>query len=157
MTTDTSRRKTLLINRNLQMSFLTYTLSIAVVVMGVFFAANRYFFWAFERRGKSMGLSDGHIFFKFLSEQRWTMDMIYLVTGAIVCLILAGMGLYLSNRVAGPIYHLHQHLLDFLKGQKVDKLEFREKDYFSEVAETVNQILDKYDAASTQAPTKKAQ
>ncbi len=137
------RRKVLLINRKFQMSFLSYTLSIAVVIMAVFFAANRYFFWAFERKGKAMGLDEGHIFFRFLAEQRWTMDLIYLITGVVACAILLAYGLYLSNRVAGPLYNLQQYLESYLAGRRQGPLQFREKDYFQELAVVVSDTVER--------------
>lgn len=140
-----NQRKVLLINRKFQLSFLSYTLSIAVVIMAVFFAANRYFFWAFERKGRAMGLEEGHIFFRFLAEQRGTMDLIYLTTGVVACVILLAHGLYLSNRVAGPLYNLQKYLQDYLAGRKQAPLQFREKDYFQELAETVTETVERSD------------
>jgi hypothetical protein len=140
---DLGRRKVLLINRKFQLSFLSYTLSIAVTVMAVFFVANRYFFWAFARKGQAMGLDEGHIFFRFLAEQRWTMDLIYLATGAVVCAILLAHGLYLSNRVAGPLYNLQKYLQDYLSGRRQGTLQFREKDYFQELASVVSETVER--------------
>ena len=108
----------------------------------MFFAANRYFFWKFAQKGRSMGFDENHIFFKFLNEQRWSLDVIYLVTAVIACGILLAHGLYLSNRVAGPLHRLNQYLRNMLDGRENAPLSFREKDYFQELTQSVNEAAE---------------
>jgi uncharacterized paraquat-inducible protein A len=136
-----SKRKKLLINPEFQLSFLTYTLGIAATILVVFFGANRFFFWRFKQKGIDIGLPADHVFFRFINEQQWNMDLIFLVTAVIALAALIFYGLYLSNRIAGPIYHLETHLQKRLSGEKTPALKFRTKDYFKELEDPVNRLL----------------
>src|ERR1700722_13141193 len=95
------RRKYLLINPQFQLSFLGYTIGMALVIVAVFYFSNMYFFWRFAEKGKEIGLEPDHIFFKFLKEQHQTMDIIFLVTAVFAFIFLIVYGYYLSHRVAG--------------------------------------------------------
>lgn len=135
---DKDERKKLLINPPFQLNFLSYTLGTSLTVVLIFFAANRYFFWKFVEKGRTMGLPENHVFFRFLDEQQFTFDMIFLVSSLAVIGLLVFYGLYLSNRIAGPIHHLKGYLEARLKNQAVGELRFRERDYFRELEEVVN-------------------
>lgn len=64
-------------------------------------------------------------------------------------LILIGyVGIFLtailfSNRLAGPIYRLKRHMNELTEGKKVQPLRFRRNDYFVEVSETYNKLIDR--------------
>jgi hypothetical protein len=135
-------RKKLLIDPEFQKSFLTYTIGTAMAVVGVFFLAIRVFFWRLETKGVAIGLPSDHIFFQFVREQRWTMDVIFLVTACATVAILVSTGLHLSNRIAGPIYRARKYLAAYREGNKAGKLAFREKDYFTELATSINEALE---------------
>lgn len=135
------RRLILLINRKFQMSFLLYTIASAWVILAITFGANRYFFWKFAQKGEMLGLRPGHIFFRFLEEQRWTMDLIFLGTALLSSFFLIGYGLYLSNRIAGPLHQLKNYLEAVGNGKNLHPLKFRKNDYFQELAEVTNQCF----------------
>ena len=132
--TNTNQRKKLLVEPEFQKSFLAYTVSIAMVVAGVFFTAIRIFFWKLEMKGEAIGLPVNHIFFQFVREQRWNMDVIFLITSVLTIGILVATGLHLSNRIAGPIYRLKKFLADYRAGTAKGPMSFRENDYFHSLA-----------------------
>ena len=139
------RRKQLLIDPHFQMSFLGYSVSTAILVTAIFFTANRVFFWFFAQKGKTLGLPENHIFFRFIAQQRWTMDLISVITALLVSAVLVAYGLYFSNRIAGPIYHLKNHLRDRSEGKSRGPLHFRNNDFFPELPELVNRALNSSD------------
>lgn len=49
--------------------------------------------------------------------------------------------MYLSNRIAGPIYQLKKHLNEYQNGKEYSDIQFREKDFFQELAQSVNQSI----------------
>lgn len=49
-------------------------------------------------------------------------------------------GLYLTNRIAGPIYKLKIHMEKLAEGQEVEDIAFRKNDYFKELAELFNKL-----------------
>lgn len=56
--------------------------------------------------------------------------------------------IFLSHKIAGPLYKLQKHLRDVGTGKFSNKLEFRRGDYFQEIADDLNtaieQIEDQY-------------
>ncbi len=146
-------RKKLLIDPEFQKNFLAYTVGSSLVVVAIFFTAIRLFFWRLESKGIAIGLPKDHIFFQFVREQRWTMDVIFLLTACATVAILVSAGLHLSNRIAGPIYRAKKYLADLKSGEKVGQLSFRQKDYFQELAVSINEALQ-HSADAEQEKTK---
>lgn len=136
-----NRRKILYIDPPFQNSFLKYTVGSAIGVSGFYFLAIRIFFWRFKAKGASIGLSPNHVFFRFLDDQRASLDLIFAVATLLMSACLVIYGLYLSNRIAGPIYHLKKYLKAFREGRSQGPLKFRTHDYFTAVADEVNATL----------------
>lgn len=47
-----------------------------------------------------------------------------------------------SNRIAGPIYNMNRQLLNYISGVKSERIRIRKSDYFHDLAENINTILD---------------
>ena len=138
-----SGRKVLLINRPFQISFLKHVLSLALIVLGIFYSALYYLFYSFRKQGLKIGLDSDHVFFRFIEKQQFTMDIIFGITMVITILVIVGYGLLLSNRVAGPLHRLKTYLSEYKNQKEFQELKFREDDYFSDLAEVVNDALRK--------------
>lgn len=61
---------------------------------------------------------------------------IFLMVGIFVISIL------FSNRLAGPIYRMRRHMDDFAQGKTVPPLKFRKEDYFSELEDSYNRLIN---------------
>ena len=120
---------------------MAFTIATTLIVIAANYFAIEYFFFKFNKLGTSIGLSADHVFFKFLGEQKHSMDLVFLVTGIVCFLILIIAGLYISHRVAGPLYRLHKHMNDVADGKTTNEVKFRNKDYFPELAEAYNKQL----------------
>src|SRR3989338_1366897 len=60
----------------------------------------------------------------------------------ILSLILSWWGLYLSHRVAGPVYALSRFLTSMMSQKKIDRdIHFRKKDALQEVSLSMNETL----------------
>jgi signal transduction histidine kinase len=57
--------------------------------------------------------------------------------------ILSYLGAVLSNRIAGPVYRLRQHMATIHQGGPIEPVKFRDGDHFSELAEDYNLVLDR--------------
>lgn len=134
-------RQKLLIDPPFQLCFLAYTIGIAVIISAIFFAANRYFFWEFTQQGKALSLPANHAFFLFLDSQRKTLDLVILLASLTVVAVLTVYGLYLSNRVAGPIHRLKKHLEEYQSSNQFSDFQFRKNDFFPELAQSVNESI----------------
>ena len=140
--TNGNRRKKLLINPEFQLRFMKNIVVLNVIVCAVFYAANYYFFWRTNNLGRDIGLEEGHVFFKFMEEQQRLMAMVFTGTATLVTGILLIFGLVYSHRIVGPMYHLKKYLAERGAGKIRHTLGFREKDYFQDVADSVNAYLD---------------
>lgn len=136
-------RKRLLINPAFQKDFLLYTCGIAAVVILMFFLGNEYVFYAFAEKARVSGLPSTHIFFKFLKDQHEIVTLYFGGISLLVFVTLVLCGLFLSNRVAGPIYRLECFLNDFNSGKIKAHMKFRKKDYFKEIEKPINDLIDR--------------
>lgn len=136
-----NQRRVFLINPKMQLAFLAYSIGIAFVVSTVFYAATAYFFWKFRRMGQSLGLPSDHSLFQLLGDQQNAMNWIFIVVCAVSTVVLCVGGLWLSLRLAGPLYRLRRHMQDVAEGKTTDDVKFRQKDYFPELAEAFNRVM----------------
>lgn len=138
-----NQRRTFLINPRFQITFMAYTIVAAAAVIGIFYCANLFFFWKFTQTGVALGLPPEHVYFQFLTEQRFRMNLVFAVTSSGVFGTLAIAGLVLSHRVAGPVYRLCKHAKDLKEGRVTGGVKFRKKDFFPELADAFNLALGK--------------
>lgn len=145
----TNDRKKFLINPRFQISVIKQMVALTCVVLAIFYGANSYHFWSLKQQGLKIGLNPGHVFFKFVAEQRATMDLFFLVTSLLTLIAIVGFGMLLSHRVAGPLHRLKRYLDECVANdESLPLLKFRENDYFPEVADAVNLRLQKSPDAS---------
>lgn len=52
-------------------------------------------------------------------------------------------GLYFSNRIAGPLFHVRKAIARFVMGEKSVRIQLRRDDYLQELSEDVNLLMDK--------------
>ena len=136
-----NQRSKILIYPRFQLNFLAHMVGGALITLGIFFAGNRYFFWKFMQKGRELGLPDGHVFYQFLNAQRFALDLVFVISGLAALATLFFYGLYLSHRVVGPMVRLQHHLKELEENGQAAPLQFREDDYFQEVAESVNSCI----------------
>ena len=101
-----------------------------------------YFLQEFVKLGTEAGLPREHVFFSFLEQQRIVLNRLFVGATLGTLLTLGLGGLYLSHKIAGPIYKLTQHL----KATRVSDLKpvkFRKGDYFPELEEAFNELVSR--------------
>lgn len=141
-------RKAYLVNPDFQLKLIGYALFIALLTIGVFYLSNLYFFWKLIEVGKNSKFSPDHPFFMFIGEQKRLMNSVFLVTALISLGTLIVAGVFLSHRIAGPIYRLKIYLNAIVADQHFRELKFRKGDFFADLAESINQTLALYQKRS---------
>ena len=134
-------RKQFIVDPRFQYGFLAWMVTLALVVTGIIYGANYYFFFKYEQRGLEMGLTPDHVFFRLLQEQRADMNVIFVVASLVCIAFLTFAGAILSHRVAGPIYKMRKHIDAVVRNETVQDITFRKNDYFPELAEAFNKLL----------------
>ncbi len=69
--------------------------------------------------------------------------VILLVSSLIVIFVSYGVGLVMTNRVAGPLFRINKHLDEYNSTKQFSKISLREKDFFKETADKINLALSK--------------
>jgi hypothetical protein len=117
------RKQRLIVNRDLQFSVILYSITFAGITSGVTYALAIYIF---QRQ------IDNDFNFPLLLA---FLAVVFLVCGGTV------FGIYLTHRIAGPIYKLQEHMTAHLRGEKQPPIVFRKSDFFSELAEPYNSLV----------------
>jgi hypothetical protein len=92
------------------------------------------------KKGMSVGIPEGHVYYQFLHNQKHDLDMLFLGLAAVNFALLIGVGFIVSHRIAGPIHKIKT----FLKDPKShDKIQLRQNDFFQELGPIVNDLKDK--------------
>ena len=94
--------------------------------------------------GLEIGLPKNHVYFMFMEDQMLTMNIVFLVTSLVTVGFLMFFGVYISHKIAGPLYRFCNHMNDIASGNKTpSEIRFRDGDFFPEVAESYNKTIQK--------------
>lgn len=136
-------RGSFLINRGFQFRFIFYSLFLVALVGVIVAASNLYFFQSLIDEATKVGVSSSDPFFQYLMDTKMQLLMSSIVASLAIGLIIIVLSLVLSHRIAGPIHHTVAFLQKRADGKEVGKLNFRDTDFFPELASGVNQLLEK--------------
>ncbi len=138
------KRKIILINPKFQLKISAYFAFLTVLNIAIFYACIRYFFQVFVNMGQEIGLPNNHVYFMFMEDQMLTMNIVFLISSIITIGLLMLFGVFISHKIAGPLYRFCNHLNDIADGKKeASEIRFRDGDFFQEVAESYNKTLNK--------------
>ncbi len=135
-------RKVLLINKPFQYSIIGWFIFFSMFNVVISFFGIWLFFEQMSAEALSIGLPPDHVFFRFVVEQKTNLYKIFILASAFSTALIFVGGLYISNKVAGPIYRLTQFMLH----KKIDDagpINFRKGDYFPELKEAFNKFISK--------------
>ncbi|RJP61685.1 MAG: HAMP domain-containing protein [Candidatus Auribacter fodinae] len=73
-------------------------------------------------------------------------DMVFVIKVLLLLilgsLLIGGLSLFASHRIAGPIFRLNSSLKKLTKGELKERVSFRKNDYFQEVAANFNSLAE---------------
>ncbi len=136
-----NNRKVYLINPRFQLRFTGVMTGIAFAAILIFFIANTYFFYTLQQLGREAEL--GPAYFQFLAGQQEKMNWIFLATSVVALLAMLVGGLWLSHRVAGPLYRFTRHLEQVGESGELRTVKFRKGDFFPEIADVFNRYMER--------------
>jgi hypothetical protein len=141
--TETSPRqfKNLLINPTFQLKLLGYFVALFILTTISLYSTTFLFFYRMKEKALNVGIPDGHIFFKFLLNQKHDLDTLFVGLAAVNFLLLIGVGFIISHRIAGPIFKLKKQL-----GQssiESEDFKLRQTDFFQELEPLVKALKEK--------------
>lgn len=133
--------KNLLINPAFQIKLLSYFVIMFLVTTISLYSTTFLFFWRLKQKALDVGIPDGHVFFQFLANQKSDLDGLFIGLAIFNLLILIGVGLFLSHRIAGPLHKLKNHLSK-LPGDPED-FKLRENDFFQEFGPLLKSLKER--------------
>ena len=139
-----NKRKNYLINPKFQIRVTMYFIILAIINIIVFYGCVYYFFDIFYSKGTEIGLPKNHVFFMFIEDQITQMNSVFFIMSVITVAILFIAGVLISHRIAGPMYRLDQDLQQMAKSKKLDTVKFRKKDFFQEIPESFNKVVESF-------------
>jgi hypothetical protein len=149
-------RRKLLINEHFQYRFILFAGGVALLACFLFYATASYFFAKYTSFAIEVGLRPSDPFFKVLFNMENLLTYMFAFTSAVTIVVSIVGGLMFSNRVAGPMYRLRMHCDKVARGETLEGVSFRDKDYFHEVAVAYNEqmstIRERLGATAAEAP-----
>ena len=133
------KRKTLLINPSFQFNFIAYCGLTFLMASLAFYAATMIFLNQLEEFGASLNLSENHIFWKVLEVHHHNLNYLFFVTAIILFFIQLIIGMFYSNKIAGPIYRLTREVKNAKSFNDLPIISAREGDLFEELYEAINE------------------
>lgn len=68
-----------------------------------------------------------------------------LLNDLVIMVLLVIMGIFVTHRIAGPVYRVQKDIERVLRGEKGVRVKFRKGDSFPELAEKVNSLIERID------------
>lgn len=137
------KRKIIIINPKFQWQYLAHSLVASLFFFTVLYFAMLFSFDYFEAEiynySSDLAVTTEELFI-FLKSR---MGMVFISAVLFSVFWVAVLGLFISHRIAGPIYRMQQHLI-FLKNNpdSYSTVKFREKDYFIELESAFNEFIE---------------
>ena len=138
-----NRRRTYLINPRFQWRFIGFMATLSLLAISLLFVSNLLFFRNMEREALSVGLTPDNPYFDFLREQKSALSTLYFAVSGVVFVLMMGLGILYSHRIAGPLHHLDHKMRQIASGENPAPLTFRRRDQFRELAESFNAMIGK--------------
>ena len=133
--------KNILINPKFQFKLMSYFVGLFFLTTICLYSTTFLFFWKLKQKALDVGIPDGHVFYRFLINQKNDLDNLFIGLAILNFFLLLGVGFLLSHRIAGPIFKLKNQLSKIETDSRDFKL--RESDFFRELEPLVKNLKDK--------------
>lgn len=135
----TKRRSLFLIYPKFQLAVLAYSISITVVVSLLCYGGTAWFFW---RSAQVEGIAQNEQLLEFMDRQQVVLGGMMAGTALAAIVLVSVLSLYFSKRISGPIRRLISHMKSVSEGTTEADIKFRDKDFFPEMADAFNELMD---------------
>jgi hypothetical protein len=130
-------RKNFIINKEFQFKFIFFMLLIGLLTLTSTYLILQDYFIEFYKIADESGLPSNHPFRELIGYQKDKMHLLFVILAGINLLVITLSGIWMGHKIAGPIYRI----VKSLKEDKGTEIITREKDYFKELPEALNEFL----------------
>lgn len=135
--------KNFIILPRFQLTLIGLNLVIMTVAFGLVFFQINTSFLELQTIGERLKFNPDSAFFKLLSHQKVAIQQKIWIAGTISYLFSFVATIIVSHKVSGPIYRLRMYFNDLAKNGFTNPLKFRDRDYYHDLADVVNEGIDK--------------
>lgn len=133
--------KNIIIDGKFQFKLLSYFVGLFFLTTICLYSTTFLFFWRLKSKALNVGIPENHVFFKFLENQKYDLDMLFIGLAILNFIILITVGFIISHRVAGPIYKLKKYLQSM--NSESENFKLRSTDFFKELEPIMNEFKNK--------------
>ena len=136
------KRKILLIDRPLQLKFILYSVLNGFILFLIMSMIISYFSVGSTRAlVENDALDSKCLTMVFQQAQLWGGILVAVVLGGLIWTAVTA--LYFSHRIAGPVYQMKKKLQAHIAGEEMEKIVLRKNDYFLDLADLINEAMEK--------------
>ncbi|HEX4925667.1 MAG TPA: hypothetical protein VFV50_16345 [Bdellovibrionales bacterium] len=136
--------KSLLINPRFQLALISKVVIVGLLNVTFLVLAIEHSFQHFRAEGLKMNFPENSFYFSLLEKERLTLFMWIGLAALVNFAILFIGGLLVSHRIAGPLHRLKSHAREVAAGKTLKNVVFRKNDYFLEIADAFNVLLESH-------------
>ena len=142
-------RKTYFVNPRLQLQLVMGANILALISVLLLVTFNLYTQAHLQNYGSTVNLPPGHPLVAFLAQRQADFDRLCVLIGIIQFVLFNATAVFLSHRIAGPLYRLERHLVDVGAGKEPKDVKFRKGDFYQPLAEACNKVMARLRESST--------
>jgi methyl-accepting chemotaxis protein len=156
------KRRQLLVSPSFQLTYIGYTAVVALFSTAIFYSAYRLLILdlvkefsadaAPQVNGALTQITNEPSLLPLIQRKVSSMDLFFFLASIIDMVFLCIGGLWISNRVVGPMVRLKNHMEKVARGETVGEIHFRDGDFFPEIADAYNDALKKTGVLPQSAP-----
>jgi hypothetical protein len=122
-------QRRLIVDKKMQLAIISYSMIVALIT--IFFMAA--FITVLQTVSVDAASGGSQLrYFGYLGAM-WLVAM----------LVLTFLGIYVTNKAAGPVYRLRKNMQTIAEGGPVENVGFRKDDFFLDLAEDYNRVLER--------------
>ena len=136
------KRRQYLVNPQFQLRFMIYIALAVLLGFTIIYTSNLWYFSTLVSQGQELGLDPSHPYYELIEDQRKLLTRTYLIISGITFVLLMWAGLFLSHRIAGPLYRIESYMKQVTAGDvDLKPVHLRKGDFFPEIADILNDVI----------------
>lgn len=131
------------VNRRFQLHFIALVFAPIILSAAIMYASKEFMFREKVSLGEQLGLPADHGYYELLKYHQSIENQMIFFSFFASALIFLAWSIFISHRIAGPIYRVTETLKNAKPNEGLKPIHFRPSDFFQEIPEALNGFLDK--------------
>jgi methyl-accepting chemotaxis protein len=140
-------RKKYFVNPRLQFQLILAANILALISAALIATLMFYGQARFENYATTLNLTPGHRYLEYIAQREAEFTRMCVLVGIVQFVLFNATAIFVSHRIAGPLYRLERHLLDVGAGKDPTDVSFRKGDLYQQLADACNKVMARLRAA----------